>query len=107
MPEPGSSPNYEFHPHAEEEFLAEVDRLATLDVSVAADFVAEVLAGVRLLVAHPEAGPALGRSKSLRKKVLRRFRFTLIYVADPGMIRIIAIAHERRRPGYWRARVRR
>ena len=106
MPESASTRNYEFHPEAEDEFLAELDRLEATDPYVAGDFNAEVYAGVQLLLEHPEAGPALGRSKALRRKVLRRFRFTLIYAAEPELIRIIAVAHESRRPGYWRARLK-
>ena len=106
MPEPASNRNHEFHPEAEDEFVAELDRLEAMDPYVAADFNAEVFASVHLLLEYPEAGPALGRSKAIRKKVLRRFRFTLIYAVEPELIRIIAVAHERRRPGYWRARLK-
>lgn len=106
MPEPASTRNYEFHPEAEDEFLAELDRLHAMDPYVAADFNAEVYASVRLLLEYPEAGPALGRSRVLRRKVLRRFRFTLIYGVEPELIRLIAVAHESRRPGYWRSRLK-
>lgn len=106
MPESASTRNYEFHPEAEDEFLAELDRLRAVDAQVAGDFNVEVRAGVQLLLEYPEAGPALGRSKVLRRKVLRRFRFTLIYALESELIRILAVAHESRRPGYWRSRLK-
>jgi hypothetical protein len=65
-----------------------------------------VSAGVALILDHPQAGSMLGRSKVLRKKVLWKFRFTLIYAVDTDLIRIIAVAHNSRRPGYWRDRLK-
>jgi hypothetical protein len=41
----------------------------------------------------------------LRRLVLIRFPYVLIYSFTPDMLRIVAVAHARRRPGYWRARV--
>ncbi|HKZ74554.1 MAG TPA: type II toxin-antitoxin system RelE/ParE family toxin, partial [Steroidobacteraceae bacterium] len=37
-----------------------------------------------------------------RSLVLRRFPFALIYRIDPTAVRIVAVAHKRRKPGYWR-----
>ena len=39
-----------------------------------------------------------------RRFFLRRFPFSLVYRHDATKIQIIAIAHLRRRPGYWRNR---
>lgn len=36
---------------------------------------------------------------------LRRFPFRVYYVIDPNRIRILAVAHLKRRRGYWRQRV--
>lgn len=105
MPERVSAPRVEFHPQAEAEFDAEFDRLRGIDPDIASDFEAEVRAGIRLVREHPPSGPAVGRSRNLRQKVLRRFRFTLIYSTEPDLIRVVALAHQSRRPGYWRHRV--
>jgi plasmid stabilization system protein ParE len=99
--------SYEFEPEAKAEFSAEVEYLRGKDLDLAADFFAEVHAGVRLLLQHPEAGPILGRSKVLRQKVLRRFRFSLIYAVEPELIRILAVTPHKKKPGYWRRRLRR
>ena len=107
MAEPASARSVEFHPRAEAEYLAELDRLLGLDPLVAGDFQDEVSAGVAFVLDHPQASPAVGRSKALREKVLGRFRFTLIYAVDRDLIRIIAVAHHGRRPGYWRDQLRR
>lgn len=107
MSETSSVLSFEFEPEALAELQAEVGRLREKDLDLAADFAAEVQAGIRLLLQHPEAGPLLGRSKVVRRKVLRRFRFSLVYAIEPDLIRILAVAPHKKRPGYWRRRLRR
>ena len=41
-----------------------------------------------------------------RRLLLRRFPYAVIYRLDPGRIIVLAIAHQRRRPGYWQRRTR-
>ena len=60
---------------------------------------------VAFLLAHPLAGKAL--TARVRKFGLRKFRYNVIYAIDEQEIVIIAVAHHRRRPGYWRDRVTR
>jgi hypothetical protein len=36
--------------------------------------------------------------------VMGRFRYALIYTVVGDQIRILAVAHHSRRPGYWRGR---
>ena len=107
MSETFSVRSYEFDPEAKAEFSAEVERLRETDLDLAADFFFEVHAGVSLLLQHPEAGPILGRSRVVRRKVLRRFRFSLIYAVEPELIRILAVAPHKKKAGYWRRRLRR
>jgi hypothetical protein len=35
----------------------------------------------------------------------RRFPFHLVYVEEPAGVPVVAVAHDRRRPGYWRRRL--
>ena len=39
-----------------------------------------------------------------RRIVLRRFPYKLVYDVRGDVLRIIAVAHERRKPGYWQER---
>ena len=43
--------------------------------------------------------------EGLRRYLLHRFPFSVIYRERDGEIVIIAVAHERRRPGDWKERV--
>jgi len=51
--------------------------------------------------------PALGRrvDDGHRGVPLRRFPFTLYYRIRRTNVLIVAVAHKRKRPGYWRQRV--
>ncbi len=48
----------------------------------------------------------LPRRSGVRRVVLQGFPFTTIYMEFPEEIRVLAVAHHRRRPGYWRGRAR-
>ena len=40
-----------------------------------------------------------------RRFLLRRFPYFIVYREKAGTIQVLAVAHGRRRPGYWRHRV--
>lgn len=58
---------------------------------------------VTFITTHPLSGRAI--STRVRKFRLRTFRYNIIYIVDPDEIVVVAVAHHRRRPGYWRARL--
>jgi plasmid stabilization system protein ParE len=35
---------------------------------------------------------------------IRRYPYSIIYRIEPGTVLVVAVAHGRRRPGYWRNR---
>ena len=39
-----------------------------------------------------------------RQRHLRRFPYSIVFVEDGDRIRVLAIAHQRRAPGYWHGR---
>jgi toxin ParE1/3/4 len=55
-----------------------------------------------LLSINPEMGAEW--RVSARRLPLRRFPYSVIYQLRSGEVRIIALAHQRRRPGYWNHR---
>ena len=57
---------------------------------------------VQLLVRHPQIG-APGRHGT-RHLNMDRFPYTLHYRIDGNALRIVAVASQSRRPGYWRKR---
>lgn len=87
---------------------------AEQDLSEAADFLDGRLPGLggRFLDAvgrslnrlghNPNVGPYI--SSNLRKLVVRRFPYNLIYRIDADEVLVLAIAHHRRRPSFWTRR---
>jgi plasmid stabilization system protein ParE len=71
--------------------------------AVADRFVRELDLAVTNILAHPESFPdyLLGTKAYL----FRRFPYVIIYSFDNVRIKIFAVAHGSRRPGYWKRRL--
>ena len=91
-----------FNSLAEAELSDAVDHYEQESPGLGTAFLAAVEHAVTDLVEYPESAPVL--SGPYRKKVLSRFPFNLIYRVKKNEIRILAIAHQRRRPYYWLGR---
>jgi toxin ParE1/3/4 len=68
-----------------------------------ADFLAVISAAISLLRENPEIG-APHRAET-RRFVLPRFPYSIVYLDEPDFVLVIAIAHHRRKPGYWSDRL--
>lgn len=77
-------------PGLESEFLAELDRTIPLIASSAESF-------PRLLDVPEDL--------VIRRTLLPRFPYAVIFMDVGTHIRVLAVAHARRRPGYWLNRV--
>ena len=93
----------EFHPAAAEEFLAAVEYYRTALPELGERFYQAVRHATDLAAAHPEAGSPRGTS-GVRRLVLVGFPYDLVYWERAEMVEVIALAHHRRRPNYWRDR---
>jgi hypothetical protein len=89
-----------FHRLATREFVEARRRYARVDFLIEARFVAAVRAAVQLIDASPHLGSLIrGPYRWVRT---RRYSYLLIYeLIGPGVARVNAVAHVRRRPGYW------
>jgi toxin ParE1/3/4 len=91
-----------FHPEAEAELedasLFYESRMPGLGKS----FVAEVERTIYLIREFPDAGPPAGPTR--RRVLVPRFPYSVVYRHDAENIVILAVAHQRRSPGYWRQR---
>jgi plasmid stabilization system protein ParE len=89
-------------------------RLASLELNEAAGFLASKRPGLRdaflseaercvaAIAEHPEAGHQIG--SIVRRRLLRRFPYAMLYCVIASEIRILALMHMRRRPSYWEDR---
>lgn len=65
-------------------------------------FVAEFERAAAMVLENPTLGSAFRGSS--RRYLLRRFPYSIIYQVTPDALRVVAVAHHRRRPGYWASR---
>ena len=65
-------------------------------------FIAEVEYAVRQIREYPEAAPLI--LKVVRRKLIRRFPYSIMYSFNADSVRILAIANQNRRPFYWSGR---
>ena len=66
-------------------------------------FLAEAERSVAAILEHPESSPVVGRS--VRRRLLRRFPYGLLYRVRGEQLRVLAVMNLRRRPAYWVGRV--
>jgi len=95
---------YRYLEEADQEFQEHIGYFAGVSHAVAVRFVDDVEAAVNEIRQYPEIGARITRQ--VRKRVLTDFKYTILYVDRPNEIVIVAITPHRRRPGYWRKRLR-
>ena len=66
-------------------------------------FVAEVGRCTAAIVEHPEMGPIV--MGTIRRRLLQRFPYGLLYRVRPEHVRILAVMNLKRRPAYWIGRI--
>ena len=79
------------------------DWYAARDLSAAHAFREELRHAVDVVTNNPLTWPRHGRRA--RRYVFPRFPFSLVYRLRGDEIEVIAVAHGRRRPAYWRSRL--
>jgi plasmid stabilization system protein ParE len=94
---------YRLHPEAAEDLreAAEFYR-ERAGVALSQALFAEFDRSIQLLLLHPMLGAAWLRGK--RRLVMKHFPYSIIYAVVPDEIQVLAVAHQSRRPGYWRNR---
>lgn len=93
---------YVFHPDAEVDLVEAALFYETQMAGLGKSFSAEVERTIALIRTFPDAGSPLG---GLRRRVLvDRFPFAVVYDRKREILIVVAVAHQRRRPGYWQQR---
>ena len=90
---------------AEEEMLSAAERYEREVPELGEAFLVEIRRVVDLVASRPRIGAPV--SKDTRGAFLRRFPYTVIYGEAGDELLIVAVAHHRRRPGYWKDRLTR
>jgi hypothetical protein len=94
-----------FHPGAEAEFDMAVEYYEELQPGLGIEFAEEIYATITRIIQYPDAWSTL--SKNSRRCLANRFPYGVVYQVKSRSLRIIAVAHLHRRPGYWKERLKR
>ncbi|MCZ6625894.1 MAG: type II toxin-antitoxin system RelE/ParE family toxin [Deltaproteobacteria bacterium] len=97
-----AQPPVDIHPEAVAEAQAAYRWYHERNQIAAAAFLAELDRAVELISEGPMHWPA--HLHGTRRFLLRRFPFAIVYREVGETIQIVAVAHGRRKPGYWKAR---
>ena len=89
----------EFHRLAEYELNEAAHYYELEEPGLGAAFLIEVDRCLQAIQAAPEAGAVL--RGTVRRRLLSRFPYALLYKIKPEGIRILAVMNLRRRPNYW------
>jgi plasmid stabilization system protein ParE len=93
---------------ADSELAEAAQHYATENVTVALRFVERVVATVAEIRKAPHAWPLdpnVPSSLGVRRRVVPGFPYLVLYKDYPTEVVVVAIAHGRREPGYWRKRL--
>jgi len=93
----------DIHPSALAELKSSISWYLEQNEVTADKFIGEIDRAIDLVRAAPGRWPT--GDLDTRKFVLRRFPYAVIYHERESVIRILAIAHGHRQPGYWKDRV--
>ncbi len=93
-----------FHPEAEEEFYEAIEYYETCKQGLGLDFAKEIYSTIERIVNFPRAWSKL--TKDIRRCLVNRFPFGVIYTIQENQIIILAIMHLNKKPGYWKERIK-
>jgi plasmid stabilization system protein ParE len=92
----------ELLPAAEAEARGAYARYEQWSHSTATRFLFEFDRAISLIQEAPERWPQ--HVHGSRRYILRRFPFSVVYRVGDRSITVVAVSHQRKRPGYWRRR---
>ena len=91
-----------WHELAVEEFLSAIQWYEDQRSGLGKEFEVACRAAIALIEQHPLSFPVV--HGELRRVVLRRFPYTILYRPRETELVIVAVIHERRDPRRWRSR---
>jgi toxin ParE1/3/4 len=89
---------------AEDEFSHEMQYFSALSPSLNIRFIDAVESAIRLASEFPGVGTIY--KYGTRRVFPGDFKFSIVYLTRPDEVVVIAIAPFKRKPGYWRSRIK-
>jgi plasmid stabilization system protein ParE len=92
------------HPEADAEFADAVRYYTEIAPDLGVRFYREMERLIRDVCAHPERSRKF--DPPARRQFSAVFPYAIIYLEQPDRVWIVAVMHMKRRPGYWRQRLK-
>lgn len=93
-----------YHPQADDEVLEAARFYEQRSEGLGWRFLRAVREAETRIARRPRAFPVL--DDEVRRCLLQGFPHALLFRVDDNQILVVAVAHQSRRPGYWRRRTR-
>ena len=91
-------------PEAKDEFIEAAKFYERREPGLGDRFLDELESCLERIGEQPALGGAV--TKTLRRRLLKKFPFSVIYAYEDEVVLVVAVAHMTRKPGYWKARRR-
>lgn len=92
-----------FHPAVKSEIKAAYQWYQEQSNGLGEDFLSELDASYQVISEFPDTWPDF--QLGFKRYLLTRFPFSIIYRKKLDTVYIVAVMHNRRKPGYWLGRV--
>jgi hypothetical protein len=95
---------HSFHPAANEEYAEAARYDARLDPELGRRFYDQIERLILDIRREPQQFPLF--DPPIRRHFDSVFPYAVLYMDQPGRVLVVAVMHMKRRPGYWRDRLR-
>jgi len=93
----------EYHPEAQSEIQESVNWYNDKVDGLGLEFIFELKNAESQIIHNPESWPIY--EAGTRRYLMKRFPYGIIYLVSEQKIQIVAVAHCKRKPGYWKKRL--
>lgn len=94
--------SFRLHPEAERELREAIGYYEGIEPGLGYDLSIEIYSAIQRAVVYPRVWPVL--DGEVRRALVRRFPYGVLYSEEEGMLLIVAVMNLHREPGYWKGR---
>ena len=92
-----------YHPQAEAELIEAAQFYESRATALGSQFLDAIDRAIRVIHVTPERGRVI--RGDVRTYLVQRFPYTICYRAHSSELRVLAVIHHSRKPGYWQNRL--
>lgn len=95
----------ELHPEVYEEIVFSMQWYEERALNLGYEFLEQINFSIQRISEEPEVWSFYDSKKKLRKFLIHRFPYAIIFIYEFPILKIIAVANLKRKPGYWKFRI--